>query len=290
MRITVRLAAFLCSALLATVGNAAFAQTRGEVRDTLESSLVVTGDIRIASDGKVKAFQIDRPDKLSGDVTQLIDRAVPSWEFEPILVEGKPAEVRSRMRIRLVAYKREDGNYVLSIRSASFTGDQDEEVDATWLKQQKMPPPAYPAVAAASNVSGTVFLLIKVGADGKVQQAFAEQTNLRVLANGREMARWRKVLEQSAIAATRAWQFTPSANDPKHPEGGWTSRVPIDYSLARQRPGYGTWEPYIPGPHMPAPWLRPELARAQDVDAAQSGTLAPVGEGAIRLRTDLGQG
>ncbi|PZP61319.1 MAG: hypothetical protein DI597_09735 [Pseudoxanthomonas spadix] len=290
MRMPNGFVAACCGALLAIAGAAAFAQTRSEVRETLESSLVVTGDIRIAGDGKVRDFHIDQPDKLSSDVMQLVDRAVPSWEFEPILVEGKPAEVRSRMRIRLVAYKRADGNYVLSIRSASFTGDQDEEVDATWLKQQKMPPPAYPEVAAASNVSGTVFLLIKVGADGKVQQAFAEQTNLRVLANGREMARWRKVLEQSAIAATRAWQFTPSANDPKHPEGGWTSRVPIEYSLARQRPGYGTWEPYIPGPHMPAPWLRPELARAQDVDAAQSGTLAPVGEGAIRLRTDLGQG
>jgi hypothetical protein len=290
MRMPNGFVAACCGALLAIAGAAAFAQTRSEVREMLESSLVVTGDIRIAGDGKVRDFHIDQPDKLSSDVMQLVDRAVPSWEFEPILVEGKPAEVRSRMRIRLVAYKRADGNYVLSIRSASFTGDQDEEVDATWLKQQKMPPPAYPAVAAASNVSGTVFLLIKVGADGKVQQAFAEQTNLRVLANGREMARWRKVLEQSAIAATRAWQFTPSANDPKHPEGGWTSRVPIEYSLARQRPGYGTWEPYIPGPHMPAPWLRPELARAQDVDAAQAGTLAPVGEGAIRLRTDLGQG
>lgn len=290
MRMTHRFAAACCGALFAITGTAAFAQTRGEVRDTLESSLVVTGDIRIASDGKVRDFHIDRPDKLPGEVMQLVDRAVPTWEFEPILADGKPAEARSRMRIRLVAYKREDGQYVLAIRSAAFTGDQDEEVDARWLKQQKMPPPAYPAVAAASNVSGTVFLLIKVGADGKVQQAFAEQTNLRVLANGREMARWRKVLEQSAIAATRAWQFTPSANDPKHPEGGWTSRVPIDYSLARQRPGYGTWEPYIPGPHMPAPWLRPELARAQDVDAAQAGMLAPVGETAIRLRTDLSQG
>jgi outer membrane biosynthesis protein TonB len=259
-------------ALVLLVATSAVGQTRSEVRKAMEASLLVTGDITISATGKVGEFKLDAPEKLPKEVLALIDSALPAWEFEPVIRNGAAISARSRMSLRLVANKRDDGDYLLAIRSAAFTGDRDDEVDKTWLAKQRMDPPTYPTKAARAGVSGTVYLIVKVGRDGRVEDAFAEQTNLRYVDNEKQMARWRTVLEQSALVAARR-----------------TVRVPVDYSFGKTTLAYGTWSPYIPGPRALAPWVKPEFARAQDIDAGQDGTLAPVGAG-VRLKTDLSQG
>jgi outer membrane biosynthesis protein TonB len=276
-------------ALVLLVATSAVGQTRSEVRKAIEASLLVTGDITISATGKVGEFKLDAPEKLPKEVLALIDSALPAWEFEPVIRNGAAISARSRMSLRLVANKRDDGDYLLAIRSAAFTGDSDDEVDKTWLAKQRMDPPTYPTKAARAGVSGTVYLIVKVGRDGRVEDAFAEQTNLRYVDNEKQMARWRTVLEQSALVAARSWQFTADPHAESEADGSRTVRVPVDYSFGKTTLAYGTWSPYIPGPRALAPWVKPEFARAQDIDAGQDGTLAPVGAG-VRLKTDLSQG
>jgi len=42
------------------------------------------------------------------------------WRFEPVLLDGKPVAAKAPMSMRVVASKRDDGNYNIGIRSAYF--------------------------------------------------------------------------------------------------------------------------------------------------------------------------
>lgn len=274
--------------LLSAVASAS-AQSRAEIKKTLEASLLVTGEINISPDGSVERYTLDQPEKLQKEVIGLIDNALPRWVFEPIVRDGKAVAARSRMSLRLVANKRDDGDYQMAIRGATFTGNRDQEASSAWLKQQHMDAPRYPEVAAQAGVGGTVYVVVRIARDGHVADAFAEQTNLRVLGNARDMERWRKIFERASLSAVNRWKFTTPENGNAEADGSWTIRVPIAYEMTTGGTAYGTWSPYIPGPRALAPWVKPEFARAQDIDAGQGGLPAPVGTG-VRLKTDLSQG
>lgn len=239
--------------VLLLASQATFAGSARAVRKQAEASMLVTGRIQVDAEGRVTTHSLDQPDKLPAGVVTLIGKAVPTWVFKPTLVDGRPVRVATGMRIRVVARKLDADNFEISLRSATFGAPAG---DSMAKKSSHMPPPDYPIAAARGGVAGTVYLLVRVDRDGKVSDAIAEQTNLKIVQDDNTMARWRKVFEDASLRQARKWTFGPSTLDPTANDVR-VMRVPVMFSLEdsrRKTATYGGWEAYVPGPRQRNPW------------------------------------
>lgn len=100
----------LTLAMLASAGVHAGAKdeaAQGEAVLTLR----VDGELSIDPEGKVADYRIRT--KLDPQLERLVRRAVPSWRFKPILVDGKPVIASSPMRITLSAEEMDQGYKVV---------------------------------------------------------------------------------------------------------------------------------------------------------------------------------
>lgn len=268
--------------LLLVWAGGAQSQSPLKVRKQVEASMLVNGEIEVDADGRVTGYEIERREKLPEGVARFLDERIAGWSFEPTVFEGRPVAIHNRMGLLLVAKRLEDGNFRMEVRSTSFyplkqAGYELESVDMT--------PPSYPSIAAQHGVSGTVYLVLKIDGNGQVEEAVAEQVNLRVAASEVEMNRWRGVLAKNAISKAQQWSFRPPQHGELADDGVWTVRVPVAYRLDEPGPEpYGRWQAYIPGPRQRATWVD-----GDDVapDALAEGGLYPVGgQGGLRLRPE----
>ncbi|WP_202839743.1 energy transducer TonB [Luteimonas saliphila] len=276
-------------------------------RKQIEASMLVTGRVTITLDGAVAGWTIDEREKLPEVVANLVDAAVPGWRFEPIVVDGKPAHGSARMSLLLVANRFEDGRFRVSIRDGYFgreavniaaqlaregAGAADDAAGASdQLSALDLQPPAYPMRALAGGAHGTVYVVVKVNRDGRVEDAAVEQVNLRVVGSGVELARMREILAKPALAAARKWTFRPPSTGEWADDESWTARVPVDYRFYDSRPaGYGQWEAYVPGPRSPVPWQMESLDGFEIApDALIAGQVHQAGTG-LKLLTPIGGG
>lgn len=275
---------FAAACLLASI--AVFAAGPRAVRKQAEASMLVTGKIQIDTTGKVTGYTLDEKDKLPAGVVRLLDKAVPGWMFEPVLIDGKAMNVSTDMSVRVVAKRTEEDSFMVGIRGASFgdNGTRPEELP----QSKSLSPPNYPEDAARAGVTGTVYLLLRVDREGLVSDAMAEQTNLRVVADERAMAGWRRRLEDVSIRQSRKWKFVPPSQGENADEPFWVVRVPVVYSLGRpsKKPSYGVWEGYIPGPRQANPWSGDEEGIGFSPDTLAPGGAYLAGSG-LRLMTAL---
>lgn len=287
------LAATLLGAIALASSTTAFAATSTAlVRKSVEMSMLVTGTIEIGADGSVIKYSLDQPDKLPPAVKALAEQGVPSWRFEPVMVDGKVVGARAKMGLRVVANKQDNGNYTVGIRSTSFGdegGDKGESV-----RSVRMTPPGYPESAYMSGIQGTVYLIVKVGRQGKVEDVVAEQVNLTVLGNEAQMRRGRDALSAAAVQRARSWTFAPPLKGESVDSPFWSVRVPVSFQLAdsRTRPEhavYGSWQAYVPGPYVKPAWIDESDARQRPDALLANGGIYPVGSGP-KLLTPLTQG
>lgn len=273
--------------MFSVVAMTASAAGPAEVRKQVEASTVVTGTVDIEPDGSVSAHAVDKAGELSEGIVALLDEAIPQWRFAPIEVDGKAVPARAKMSVRLVAKKKDDGDYQLGIRSASF--GEDNSTPGAAVVRKTMKPPRFPTRALQSAVSGTVFLVLRIDQRGHVADAVAERVNLRVVGSEQRMQRGRDLLAEASLAAARRWTFTVPKAGPQADREFWSIRVPVDYTFGRQeKPKYGGWEAYVPGPYQRPPWISPEeAADFGGSDALIAGSVQPVGSGP-KLLTPLG--
>jgi hypothetical protein len=208
------------------------------------------------------------------------------------------------MSVRLVAKKADDDNYLVAIRGAAFGPESDkssraarvqEALKATRASQHeqatvcktKLTPPEYPQVAARSGAAGNVYLLVKAGADGKVQDVIAEQVNLKVVANENGMERWRRTFAQAAILQARKWCIE-LPRDEATPDAFHVVRVPVIFHLDALTP-YGQWEAYVPGPRQANPWQEEDEGKGFSPDTLAAGRAYIAGTG-LKLLTELSGG
>ncbi|GAB3346555.1 energy transducer TonB [Lysobacter tyrosinilyticus] len=239
--------------VLLLLSQATFAGGAGAVRKQIESSMLLTGKIQVDTEGHVTGHSLDDAEKIPSGVVALIEKAVPLWVFKPMLLDGKPVHVATDMRIRVGAHKLDAGQYEVGILSATFgnrSGHPRERIQVVDLT-----PPAYPMGAAEAGLTGTVYLLLRVGRDGKVTDAIAEQTNLTIVDSEKAMARWRRALEGGSISQARKWLFVPPTHGEAAKRDFWLVRVPLVYLGYDQNSApYGTWQNYVPGPRRRSPW------------------------------------
>ena len=267
--------------LLAAVAHA---QGAGAVRKQMEASLMVEGEITVDEQGAIAGYALKEPDKLPPGVESFIRGNLSTWTFEPPKVEGKPVKLRNNMSLMLVAKKLDDENFLMRVQAASFYPQSTEE--GFEIVSRKMDPPRYPKQAAMGGAQGTVYLMVKVGRDGRVLDVVAEQVNLRVVTTENMMGKLRDMFAEASVAAARRWEFVPPVRGESVGDDFWSVRVPVDFNMGSQRPRYGRWVGYIPGPRQKAAWVDSDLAE-DSPEAMAAGQPRLLGAEGLRLLTPL---
>lgn len=246
------------------------AQTARAVREQAEASMVLTGNIDIGTAGQVEAFQIDHREKVNPAIAGFLDDAVREWRFEPVIRDGKAVPARTPVSIRLGGKINPDGTQRVTLLAANFQRYDSSATDE--VTSIELTPPRYPEEVFQMGGSGDVLVLVKVGRDGRVLDAAAEQVNLRVAVAEPKMRRMRDKLATISVAAARRWTFRVPTTGTLKDEESWTVRVPVNFSLGDERQQrYGRWQAYIPGPRQQAPW------RADRVLGEDAAALLPAG-------------
>src|SRR3546814_8074861 len=77
-----------------------------------------------------------------------------------------------------------------------------------------MKPPGFPRDIVRMGGEGVVYLLLKIGRQGTVEDMAVEQVNLTAYASNWKMQRIRLGLAEAAVESARKWTFhTPSTGD-----------------------------------------------------------------------------
>ncbi|WP_223674413.1 energy transducer TonB [Novilysobacter selenitireducens] len=267
---------------LALVTLPAFAGGPGAVRKQVESSMLVKGTIDVNADGSVAGHALEQPDKLPPGVVDLVTQAVRAWRFGPVKLREGEAYARAGVSVRVVAKKVDEDGFIVEVRGAQFSEARPGES----VTADKMSPPPYPRGLGASGIGGEVYLIVKVGRSGEVEDVVAEQVNLFTLGSESQIARWRDQLAKSAVRAARQWTFSPPTKGAYVDRPFWLARVPVAYHVTgrHRQAQYGQWQAYVPGPHLGNPWYRDESA--PDADAIAAGNVQPV-DNAFRLLTPM---
>lgn len=266
---------------------AALAAGPSKVRERVQASMLLTGTIVVAPDGTVSSYVIDQAGKLPSPVTGLIANNIPRWTFKPTVLDGRPVAAESPMSFRVVAKPLGDDKFSIAISGAQFGKGAPGES----ITYKRRIAPTYPRAALYGHASGTVYLILRVGRQGQVEDVVPEQVNMTMLASDAELERWRKVLAQSAMQAARRWTFNPPTSGKQVDAKYWVARVPVNFSLRPQLNSdrYGTWQAYIPGPHQPVPWFDDTSVASASADAVPDGDLLQVDQG-LRLTSPLNGG
>lgn len=270
-------------ALTALVAMPAIAQDRAEVLRKAEIGMVVTGFVEIEPDGSVSSHEITGRGELPDYVVAMVDEAAATWRFEPIEQDGVPVRARTQMSLRLVAQALGEGEeFVVRIDNGSFGGYDPEDTGRVVAK--RMTPPQYPLEMLTRMAEGTVYLLVKVGRDGRVQDLAVERVNLGQYAAEGEMEQRRRALARSVEKTARRWVFRPPTTGPYVDRDWWVTRVPVEFEIdTPRRPRAGQWMAYIPGPALPVPeWG----AHSSGSDAALAG-VAQMLESEVKLLSPL---
>lgn len=273
------------------------AQAEPETRTRL--GMVVTGSIHIDASGRVTAFELAKADQLPSAVRDMLDQQIPRWQFQPAVYQGQPVAAHSGMRLRVVAVPEDGDRYTLKVAGAYFsTSDPDAvKLDNAGISGQRLaasknPAPQYPAAAIRAGVMGTVFLVMRVGADGKVEQAAAEQVNLRTRVPPNRVGHWSEVLAKSAVKAAEHWQYAVPDTGNGAADSHYLVRTSVAYALSNSRqkpptPEYGQWVHYLPGPHYTIDWLDKSQRTNGSADALPEGAFLANHSG-LRLLNKLG--
>jgi hypothetical protein len=271
--------------LLALVAQA---KAPEEVLRQVQVSMLVTGSVDIERDGSVSGHAIDKVDALPRGVVDMVDGAIRSWRFEPVTANGQPVAARSRFSLRVVGKQVDDGQYALRIAGEHFGKDQDDSIPS---RSGRLAPPRYPEDAARNGVGGTVYLVLRISRDGRVEDVIAKQVNLRVAATPREMERYRKQFADVCVTTARRWRFDPPTQGEAAQASSWSVQVPVDFFLPDRPPAaYGRWEAYVPGPTVPVPWRTNAEADRGSTDAIAAGGVYSDSDDGPRLLTPPGQG
>lgn len=285
-------------ALLAAPGPA----SAGEASPALESvlSMPVDGTIIIEPDGAVGEYALTS--QLTPGVKAMLDKTIPKWRFEPVVIDGAARRAQTRVRIVLAANEVE-GGFKVRIDNVVFpapTGAIEETPQLVSqvvdLKGKKMQPPRYPIGLMVAGISGRVLLGLRFGRDGVLVDAVAVQSMLfNVKGSERNLAKAIGLLETSAMDAARHWSADVSVKRGATPTPrDFTVYTTIEYML--DRPGHkqssgdpppGTWRLVIRTPKRDMPWLAGDkLVPVVGVADLTGGEMLPVA-GAPQLMTPV---
>jgi hypothetical protein len=270
---------------------------------SVEASMLVTGEIAVNPDGSVYGYSLDHRDKLPTTVVNLIGQTLPGWKFTPVKVNGKPELAKASMSLRIVAKQVDATHDAISVEGAAFGADAAESsgtsqcANAACLTYLARRPPDYPRNLVNDLVSGTVYLVLEVDRQGRVAQVAVEQVDLRRIADGATLGRWRRELGDVSLAAARKWTFQVPQAGPGDGSDHWIVFIPVNYAIdvvgqtkKIGEPDYGQWDAYVPGPVNSIPWAeeqRSQVATKRNADAIPDNGTPFVADTRFALLTPL---
>ena len=254
-------AALLALALLATVlsppGVAASKRTEraAELERSLELTMVVSGDIDVDADGQVLRYTFDHRKQLPAALVELLDGRVPLWRFAPKALPAGQTHSALRMRLRVFANRIGDAPdmYRISLRDAAFFLREDPRPKSDRLIFDRRS-----RIQAPDDMSGVVYLALRIGADGTVLQSFVERVDLVVPGSAEDMALRRESLARFTERQAKRIRFWVPTTGPDAGLGEWQGRLPLAYNTIRPVPW--EWNAYFRGPETRAPWKPAEDA------------------------------
>jgi hypothetical protein len=256
------------------------------VRKQVQASMLVTGSIVVAQDGSVNSYTLDKQDKLPPLVLEVIGKTVPHWrfaidvtDFQEYMRLSQAKLLKTTMNLRVLAVAADSQHYSVSISDVSFGEDAsikkifDEKAPSDRLTEKSLAAPRYPSRSAQDGIGGTVYVEVRIGRDGSVEDQIVRQVNLRVLAPENEMAIFRKDLASAAVEAARHWKFNPPTSGREAGQQHWYASIPVNFcpDVRCTQEAYGKWVGYVPGPNTPAPWHDDPMAPAEDSGAMPAG-------------------
>lgn len=253
--------------------------------------MLVLGSLTVGTDGRVVGHTLDDAAQLPAPVVDVIDRNIARWRFQPVLRDGHAVSARSRMSLRVVAQPGGRNDYVLSIHGVHFGAAN----DGSGSRIRNIAP-EYPPEAMVARVAGTVYLALRIDAQGHVQDVAAPQVDLRYLGNSWQMERYRKLLGRAAERAAQRWLFRPLPSG-QAPAARYAV-VPVVFDIhvfgvpGMPPDGPGHWVSYMPGPLQAVPWfdasrMLPGLAGSLDALPGEGVYMADP-DGGLRLLSKLG--
>lgn len=212
-----------------------FADLSFAAKSRMEMSMLLEGEIQVSSHGEVTNYHIKDADKVPPAALDFVNASVESWAFEPPMMDGQSVALLNKMRVLVVAQEQVDGSFVLRIQSAAFSPAND--VDTGYeVATVDMTAPRYPKDAARVGAGARVFLVLKIGRDGRVEDVFAEQIN--IITSSMTMSTDRNLygaFERASVETARGWKFTPPHRGEQAEADYWTLRVQSPTSLGASR-------------------------------------------------------
>lgn len=244
-----------CLAFLVLIGVCTIASSAARERPW--ASMLVAGTVGINPDGKVREYAMDHPEKIPSVVLDVIKKTVAGWRFQ-VPVPGH-AIARARMNLRIVAKPVGSTSFSIGVEGVDFSRhreDSDEQIT-----ERDAPKPNFPHEAARAGGAATVYILMRVGRDGRVLNVGAEEVNFTVKLPRVERKWIADAFIKSCEATMRHWTFNVPTKGDRASDPYWLVRVPAHFARAsidqsRRTSGYGSWEPYLPGPRLPIPWVK----------------------------------
>lgn len=275
------LAVFTAAAMLAGMSTYAV-----DLKDIAEASMLVSGTIEVLPDGSVGSYSLYKEEKLPAPVIDLIKHNVTTWKFQ--LKAPSTSPIKEDMSLRIVARDVDAQHMTLRLAGVDFSdGDAPKDSSIRWQHQVS---PTYPKFSLDHGMSGTVYMLVRIGRDGKVINTGVEQVNLRrYVSDQKEMARFRKDLADAATKASRRWTFQTPASGEEAQAPFWDVRIPVTFNAEwgnRSGESYGSWAIYLRGPQEQIGWRQDAAVVSEAPDAVPDGSIHPLGAGA-KLLTPL---
>jgi hypothetical protein len=245
--------------------------------------MLLTGYVDISPDGSVRDYAMDHPEKIPPAVRGVIKQTVSGWRFK-VKVTGKVI-ARARMSLRMIAKPLNRMKYSVGVEGVQFASDS--EVPAATLYERKTTPPHYPVDALSLRTAANVYVLARIGRDGHVLDAGAEQVNLTTDYPPRTRAALETEFAMASVRAIRQWIFHVPSTGPEANAPYWDARVPVIFYLTEggttvPSNAYGAWQPYLPGARRTLPWLKSKSMVASAPDAIPDGQPSLL-DGAVQL-------
>jgi hypothetical protein len=248
----------LCLALAPVAGRATEpAAAEASVLETV-LSLQVDGELDVAADGRVAAYRIDT--RLTDGVRASLDRAIPTWRFEPRYAGEALAPVTVKMQLSLRAQQTGETYRVTLENVRMWNKDRATastvDTDAVTITPTRLTPPRYPAALLGGGVEGKVLVGLLLAPDGTVARAEVVQSQLYD-AKGQEGA-LRKALglfERSTLEDARRWKFKVGTQGGVPTPADLTVFVPVGYVFDAHGPVETRWRTVVRTAKRPPDWL-----------------------------------
>lgn len=172
--------------------------------------------LHVSPAGEVSRAEIEHVSPTDAFTQQDADDLTSGMRFRAHIQDGKAVATLVRTRVHFAPSSDALENPPAWFKPAQ--SDKDVQAMAT-------PAPAYPNLAEGAHISGNVMLLMDVAVDGSVSNVVVEQ------------AEPAGVFDAAAIAAAKAWKFSPAMIDGKPVAG--RVRVPITFEAppVKKKPG-----------------------------------------------------